>query len=83
MWFEYDFVVVEQECKFKVIDDYYLSLEVFYVCNQVYVFCFIVVYFVVRFVDDLENLKIVEFKKFLLYRELIRCLINVVGWFMS
>ena len=47
------------------------------------VFCFTVVYSVVRPADDSENLKIVEFKKLSPHRESIRCLINVAGWSMS
>lgn len=43
------------------------------------IFCFTVVYSVVRPADDSENLKIVEFKRLSPHRESIRCLINVAG----
>ena len=48
-----------------------------------HVFCFTVVYSVVRPADDSENLKIVEFKKLSPHRESIRCLISVAGLSMS
>lgn len=64
-----------------------LQLAVILVWNYFWkymiVFCFTVVYSVVRPADDSENLKIVEFKRLSPHRESIRCLISVAGLSMS